>query len=201
MHNVIVYLIGPPGVGKYSAGKVLAERMPAKLLDNHYWCNPIFEIVEPDGRNPLPPAVWDRANDVFAAVLETVATLGPPDRNYVFTHAVGDDGGDPEDFAIARRILGVAARRKARALVVRLSCNGAALAGRIASEGRAERLKMTDASQAERLAALAPMALTHDWTFDLDTTDLTPQSVADAVMAEIAGARPADGRRRRPGNP
>ena len=53
MNNVIVYLIGPPGVGKYSTGKLLAGRMPAKLLDNHYWCNPIFEIIEPDGRTPF----------------------------------------------------------------------------------------------------------------------------------------------------
>jgi hypothetical protein len=75
MNNVIVYVIGPPGVGKYSVGKLLAARMPAKLLDNHYWCNPIFEIIEPDGRTPLPPAVWDRTSAVLTAVLETVATL------------------------------------------------------------------------------------------------------------------------------
>jgi hypothetical protein len=145
MNNVIVYLIGPPGVGKHSTGKVLAERMPAKLLDNHYWCNPIFEIVEPDGRTPLPPAVWDRTNAVLTAVLETVATLAPPDRNYVFTHAIWDDGGHPLDFTIAGQILGVAERRKARALVVRLSCSATELSARIAAEERAKRLKTREA--------------------------------------------------------
>ena len=186
MNNVIVYLIGPPGVGKYSTGKLLAERMPAKLLDNHYWCNPIFEIVEPDGRTPLPPAVWDRTNAVRAAVLETVATLAPPDRNYVFTHAIGDDGGHPLDFAIAGQILSVAKRRRARALVVRLSCGATELSSRIAAEERAKRLKMTDVSQAERLARLEPLSLNHDWIVDLDTTELRPEAVADFVMAEIS---------------
>jgi len=186
MNNVIVYLIGPPGVGKYSTGKLLAERMPAKLLDNHYWCNPIFEIIEPDGRTPLPPAVWDRTNAVFAAVLETVATLAPPDRNYVFTHAVWDDGGHPFDFTIAGQILNVAERRRARALVVRLSCDATELSGRIAAEERANRLKTRDVSQAERLATLQPMNLNHGWIVDLDTTGLGPEAVADFVMAEIS---------------
>src|SRR5579871_2814855 len=163
MDNVIVYLIGPPGVGKYSVGKLLAARMPAKLIDNHAWCNPIFEIVEPDGRTPLPPAVWDRTNAVLAAVLETLATLAPPGRNYVFTHALWDDGGHPLDFTIAGQILSAAERRSARALVVRLSCGAAELSGRIAADERAQRLKTTDASQAERFATLRPMTLNHDW--------------------------------------
>jgi hypothetical protein len=186
MNNVIVYLIGPPGVGKYSTGKLLAERMPAKLLDNHYWCNPIFEIIEADGRTPLPPAVWDRTNAVLTAVLETVATLAPPDRNYVFTHAIWDDGGHPLDFMIAGQILSVAERRKARALVVRLSCRATELSARIAAEERAKRLKTGDVSQAERLATLEPLNLNHDWIVDLDTTELRPEGVADFVMAEIS---------------
>lgn len=195
LHNVIVYLIGPPGVGKYSVGQILARRMPARLLDNHYWCNPIFEIVEPDGRTPLPPAVWDRTNAVLAAVLETVATLAPPDRNYIFTHAVWDDGGHPMDFMIAGQILSAAERRGARALVVNLSCGAADLAGRIGREERAARLKTTDAAQAGRLAALAPMRLNHGWTLDLETTGMSAEAVAEAVMAEVrkgAGGKKRD---------
>ncbi len=94
MQNVMVYLVGPPGVGKYTVGKLLAERLSAKLLDNHFWSNPILEVVEPDGRK-LPAGVWDRTDDVLAAVLESVARFGPAGRNYVFTHAVSDRGGHP----------------------------------------------------------------------------------------------------------
>ena len=35
--NLIVYLIGPSGVGKATIGSLLAEQLPAKLVDNHYW--------------------------------------------------------------------------------------------------------------------------------------------------------------------
>ena len=95
MKNVIVYLVGPPGVGKYTVGKVIAERLSAKLLDSHFWCNPIFEVVERDGA-PFPAGVWDRANEVMSAVLETVALFRPAERNYICTHAVWDAGGEEQ---------------------------------------------------------------------------------------------------------
>jgi hypothetical protein len=54
MKNAIFYLIGPPGVGKYAVGRIIAERTAAKLVDNHYSINPIFALIEQDGRTPLP---------------------------------------------------------------------------------------------------------------------------------------------------
>lgn len=185
MKNVIVYLAGPPGVGKYTVGKLIAERLPAKLLDNHFWSNPILELVEPDG-TPFPAGVWDRTDDVLAAVLETVARFGPAGRNYVFTHAVSDAGGHALDWIIAGRILWLAERRRASLLVVRLACGEAQLRERIASEGRRERLKTTDAGQAEALAALAPFPINHDWILDLDTSGLGAGDVADRIEAELS---------------
>jgi hypothetical protein len=87
---------------------------------------------------------------------------------------------------IAGQILSVAERRRARALVVRLSCRATELFARIAAEERANRLKTTDVSQAERLARLEPLNLNHDWIVDLDTTHLRPEAVADVVMAELS---------------
>jgi hypothetical protein len=183
MKNLVVHLTGPAGVGKFTAGKLLAERMPAKLLDNHFWNNPIFEVVERDERKPFAPAVWERAAAVRTAVLEAVATLAPPERNYVFTQAVS---GHPIDFIISGQILNVAYRRNARALIVRLSCSAPELSVRIASDERGKRLKTRSSDQAERLARLKPLSLSHDWIVDLDTTDLKPGDVADFVMAEIS---------------
>jgi predicted kinase len=184
MKNVIVYLVGPPGVGKYTVGKLVAERLPAKLLDNHFWSNPIFEVVEPDGR-PLPAGVWDRTNDVLSAVLETVALFGPAGRNYVFTHAVSDAGGHPLDWIIAGRILWVAERRQANLLVVRLACGERQLRERISREERRQRFKTTDAGQAQALASLAPFPINHDWVLDLDTSGLSVAEAADRIEGEL----------------
>ena len=184
MKNVIVYLVGPPGVGKYTVGQLVAERLPAKLLDNHFWANPILEVVEPEG-SPLPAGVWDRTNDVLSAVLETVARFGPAGRNYVFTHAVSDPGGHPLDWIIAGKILWAAERRRASLLVVRLACGEAQLRERISREERRSRFKTTDAEQASSLAALAPFPIDHDWILDLDTTGLSPAGTADRIEGEL----------------
>jgi hypothetical protein len=182
MDNVFVYLCGPPGVGKYTVGKLLAGQMPARLVDNHYWNNPIFEIVEADGKTPLPAAVWDRANSVRLAVLETIATMAPPQRNFVFTHAISRSGGGPMDFAIAGQILTTAERRKARTLVVRLTCAAAELAERIESPGRAERLKQIDGGSSEQYANQHPIQLNHDWVIDIDTTQSSAAETTRKIM-------------------
>lgn len=184
MKNVIVYLVGPPGVGKYTVGKVIAERLSAKLLDNHFWCNPIFEVVELDGA-PLPAGVWDRANDVLSAVLETVACFGPAERNYVFTHAIWDRGGHALDWVIAGQILWVAERRRASLLVVRLACREEQLRERISSEERGQRFKTTDAGMAASLAALEPFPIIHDWVLDLDNSELSATDTAARIEAEL----------------
>lgn len=184
MENVIVYLVGPPGVGKYTVGKLVAERLSAKLLDNHFWSNPILEVVEPDG-SALPAGVWDRTDDVLSAVLETVARFGPVGRSYVFTHAVSDPGGHPVDWVIAGRILGVAERRRASLLVVRLACGEAQLAERISREERRQRFKTTDAGTAHALALLEPFPINHDWVLDLDTSGLSAAETADRIEGEL----------------
>jgi len=185
MRNVFVYLIGPPGVGKYSVARVLAEQIPARLVDNHYWNNPIFEIIEPDGKTPLPDSVWGLTDAVRSAVLEAIATLAPPERSFVFTHAVADDGGHPLDRRIAEQILNTARRRGADTLVVRLSCDETALALRIASPTRAARLKHRDASRAGHYTSLRPFIPLHEWVMELDTTKLSAMEAADAILKTL----------------
>ncbi len=141
-------------------------------------------MVEPDGR-VLPAGVWDRTDDVLAAVLESVARFGPAGRNYVFTHAVSDAGGHPLDWIIAGRILGAAERRGASLLVVRLACDEARLRERITNEARRGRFKTTDAGQAAALAGLDPFPIRHDWILDLDTSRLGAAETADRIAAEL----------------
>ena len=185
MQNVIVYLIGPPGVGKYTVGGLLAQEIPAVLVDNHYWNNPIFQLIEPDGKTPLPESVWSLTDAVRSAVLETIAELAPRERSYVFTHAVSDDGGHPWDHRIADQILNAAKRRSADTLIVRLSSDEATLAKRIAAPSRATRLKERDGARAARYASLTPFIPRHDWVIELDTTNLTPVETAGAVVRAL----------------
>jgi predicted kinase len=188
MQNTCVYILGPPGVGKFTVAKSLSVMMPARVVDNHYWNNPIFEIVEPDGLTPLPDAVWSLAGTVRQAVLEAVATLAPAGRNFIFTHAISHDGGHEGDRRIADQILAAAGRRGAATLLVRLSCAPSELAARIVAPDRSERLKQRDASRAEAYCALAPFDPGHPWAIHIDTTALTARETADLIAEELRGA-------------
>jgi hypothetical protein len=64
MINAIVCLMGPGGVGKLTIGRVVAERLGCRLVDNHYWLNPIFGLIEQDGVTPLPQIVWPLVEQV-----------------------------------------------------------------------------------------------------------------------------------------
>ena len=179
MKNAVFYLIGPPGVGKYTVGTIIAERTGAKLVDNHYAINPIFGLIEQDGRTPLPAEVWPQVGKVRSAVLETIATLSPRDWNFVFTHAASDD---PSDADTCREILSTAERRGAQVIVARLHCAPDELARRVLSPERRSRMKEMD-PDAARANAVAPVFdPRHANVIDIDTTSKTPNQVADLVL-------------------
>jgi len=179
MKNAVFYLIGPPGVGKYTVGKIIAERTAAKLVDNHYSINPIFGLIEQDGRTPLPAQVWQHVGNVRSAVLETVATLSPRDWNFVFTHAASDD---PSDADTCREILSAAERRGAKVIVARLACAPDELARRVLSPERRLRMKESD-PDAARANAVAPLFDPgHASVIDIDTTTKTASQVAEIVI-------------------
>jgi hypothetical protein len=179
----MIYLVGPPGVGKYTVGSHLAKAMPAKLVDNHHWLNPLFSLVEQDGKTPLPLAVWDLAAQVRKAVFETMATLSPSDWNFVVTHAAT---GIPRDYEIAGEIREAARLRKARLLTVRLTCSADELAARVISPDRRLRMKETD-PDAARLNALKPLFNPgHEGMMTIDTTEIPTEEVASRIMQPLA---------------
>jgi hypothetical protein len=179
MKNAVFYLIGPPGVGKYTVGKIIAERTAAKLVDNHYSINPIFGLIEQDGRTPLPAELWQQVGKVRSAVLETIATWSPRDWNFVFTHAASDD---PSDALTCREILSVAERRGAKVIVARLHCEPEELARRVLSPERRLRMKESD-PDAARANAVAPVFDPgHANLIDIDTTTKTSIQVSDIVI-------------------
>jgi hypothetical protein len=184
IRNTFLYLVGFAGAGKLTIARAFAEQVDAIIVDNHWINNPIFGLIDPDGKTKLPEAVWTQVWRVHEAVMETIATLARPGRNFVFTHE--GIAGEPYDRDKYEAIRSASERRQARLVPVRLICEGEELARRVQSPGRAERFKSTNAEKALRRGE-------HETVFDprtpetltLDVTRLSPEQSAAAIIAHI----------------
>ncbi|MFB2607955.1 chloramphenicol phosphotransferase, partial [Rhizobium phaseoli] len=67
--SVFVLLMGFPGVGKLTIATELSSVFPAKIIDNHWFNNPILRLLDDDGATPLPKGIWEYTGRVRQAVL------------------------------------------------------------------------------------------------------------------------------------
>jgi hypothetical protein len=179
MNNTIFYLIGHAGVGKLTPAKAIDAMTGARIIDNHYVNNPIFNLIELYRPEPLPAGVWNRIAEIRHAILETVADLSPRQWSFVFTHVAFEEA---EDVAIYRAVRDVAARRGARFQPVRLRCNIDELSRRIASPERRSLLKDTSQENAQRDGKIPLLRFEEPHALDIDTTNLRPDEVAETIV-------------------
>jgi len=187
LKNWIIYVVGPPGVGKLTTAKQLARVAGCRVIDNHYWLNPIFGLIQQDGITPLPKGIWPLTDQVRSAVLETVAVHSPPDWSFVFTHAaVADPAHHEDDLAIADDLAGIGRRRGANMLAVRLSCGAEELARRIAAPGRRELMKEANAETAHGNAARGPFDPRWPLTMTIETTNLSVEQTVERILTRVS---------------
>ncbi len=194
LSNALVYLIGFAGAGKLTTARALAGLIDARIVDNHWINDPVFKLIRADGLTPLPPAIWPRTDEIRAAVCETVATLSPPEWNFVFTNVLRE--GDAHDLAIYRVIEATAARRRALFVPVTLVCAGDELARRVtAAERRAAQKDVNPARALDRAANEAPLRPPHPNALTVDNTALEPAATAARIAEHaLAIARRGDAR-------
>jgi hypothetical protein len=190
LENVIVYLVGFSGTGKFTVARELALLLKARIVDNHWINNPIFGLIDNDRVTPFPEGVWDQIAKVRQAVLDAIATLSAPELNFIFTHAGYDD--DPEDWKIYNAIAEAAERRGALFIPIRLLCAEEELLRRVVTSERALKLKSMDPEAASRDAkGRNVLAVNHANGMTLDVTALGPQEAACLILTHIQSLSPA----------
>jgi predicted kinase len=188
-HPSLIYLLGYPGVGKYTIAMEIARRSGAVVIDNQVINHPILVLLRWDAVSDLPPGTLDRAAPIREAVLSALEEIAPSDLSYVLTNVLDDS---PEDRALYERVKQVAERRGAAFLPVLLRCERDEQLRRISAQDRIDRLKIADPGKvADYVRTNPPFVPDDPQLLELDTTHLAPADAAAEIVrrAEALASR------------
>ncbi|AIC30586.1 P-loop NTPase domain-containing protein (plasmid) [Rhizobium etli bv. mimosae str. IE4771] len=183
--SIFVLLTGFPGVGKLTIATELRSLFPAKIIDNHWFNNPILRLLDDDGATPLPKGIWEYTGRVRQAVLDAIVAYCPHPANFIFTHA-GIDG-DERSARTFQQISDAARQCQALLVPIRLLCDEEELARRVSTPARRERLKSIDAQASrEKCRQARVFDPGHRFTLDLDVTAKSAEASAAAICHHIS---------------
>ncbi len=189
MNGTFLYLLGYPGVGKYTIGKEIARLTGARLIDNHLVNNPVFVVLGADGLAPIPARAWELVAVIRETVLQAVAELAEPEAGFILTNVVADVA---EDVAIFDRIRGIAEARESLFVPVALSCGLPEHRRRMVTPARRERMKWVDGEALDEFVKRVRMYVPpHANTLHLAVDDLEPADAARAIVAHVERCRSA----------
>ena len=174
MSGVIVHINGWPGVGKYTVGKIVAERLGARFVPNHSLCAAANCIADFG-----TPVFFDVARQVRALVFEQMVKA-PSEEQFVLTSVLSDRDDDTARFELIQDI----SRQRCQPLVaVTLVCDATENLQRLNTPFRAARRSLTDGDILQSLfkdyQLLQPP---HGLALELDTTRAKPEENAEAII-------------------
>jgi hypothetical protein len=168
----LVYISGPPGVGKLTVATDLAARTGYKLFHNHLSIGaiePVFDFGS--------DAFWSLVHELRERVFETAAREG---ISLIFTNVYRH----PEDFERAYRRFDLVEKHGGRICLVTLTCDQRVLEGRMASPSRAILHKLTNVEELRAQLAkpdiLSPIPGRESLV--IDNTHLSPKDAASRII-------------------
>ncbi|MHA0040553.1 hypothetical protein [Deinococcus sp. PEB2-63] len=181
--SFLFYLVGAPGSGKRTVGKELSALTGAALLDNHLFNDPVFTAFGVDGVSPVPPELFDLAEEVRQVGLRALR-LAPPARSHILTNYLSrvEEGEE-----IVAELRALARERGAAFVPVWLDYPLPELERRMGLPERHERLKLRDPVQLRDLLDRAGTLPAPPDALVLDTSHLEPLEAARRIVAFAAG--------------
>jgi hypothetical protein len=168
----LVFVYGPPAVGKLTVSLELAALTGFKVLHNHMTVNPIVAVFE---RNSPP---YSRLLREFRVRMLEEAALAGIDLIATWAYPRNTE-------AAAQAYFEAVESRGGQVHLVRLVCDREVLLGRVGDDSRRAMDKLTDPSKLELLldARFEPRQLPFGESLLVDTTDLSPREAAARCAA------------------
>ena len=177
----LVYLYGPPAVGKLTVATALHRRTGMRLFDNHLSVDAVKAVFE-FASDPFREVLHRFRLDVF----ETAARSG---TDLVFTNnsVWGIPNGREEFRSFAANARQRVEDAGGRTVFVQLTAPADVLCERVTAETRAKRGKLVRTERLLELLALLDPAPLHDDDLVLDTSVLAPVEAAEQVARRVDG--------------
>jgi hypothetical protein len=168
----LVFIYGPPGVGKLGVARELARATGYKLFDNHVSIR-CAESVFDFGTKPF----WKIVGTIRDLVLEEAAAGGV---SLIFTFVYAH----PQDMPHVERMCGFFEAHGGRALLVRLACTREELERRLPRPERAEAGKLASLETLREVAARYDLfsPVPGRESLEIDNTSLAPAEVAGLIV-------------------
>lgn len=184
--NIILYLIGFSGTGKYTIAKEIAKLKNFRILHNHLINNPILNMIVPED-NKIPDVAWKQIRKIRNIVLETVEEIAPTHLNFIFSNELIE--GSDIDISIYNKIFSVAEKRKSLFIPVRLMVDANEHKQRIVSADREAMFKLSDIAYIDKIKGKEILKIKHHNLLDVDTTGKTAEQVAGDIIEYIENLR------------
>lgn len=169
----LVFIYGPPGVGKLSVARELVRVTGYRLFDNHVSID-CAESVFDFGTPPFGKVV----GQIRMAVFEEAARAG---ASLVFTFVYAC----PEDTPFVERVCDLVEGLGGRVLLVRLSCAREELERRLPHPDRAQRGKLASLDTLSKVTSrydiFSPVPGRE--SLEIDNTALAPAEVAGLIIS------------------
>ena len=179
MSSKIIYLIGKPGVGKYTIACELAK-YGYIVCDNHLINNPIFALLNYDGsaKININKKAWSAIHKIRNIIFKFLAN--ETQGSYVLTNVLEDNS---EDNKLLSQVKETALRRNSIFIPVLLKLSIEENIRRIKDPARKVRFKSTDSKDVYLEKML--VSINHPNLLNIDITNLSPIEVAHMIIHHI----------------
>lgn len=177
---MIININGQPGIGKLTIGRLLAEQLKAKLLDNHSIYNVALALTE-----FRSDAFYETVRAVRDVAYERLLTL-PREMPVVLTNWFAQDSRWAAENWNELSVL--AQRRGAPLFHIVMSCSPEENKRRIQTPERLSARKPQDVALVDQNKGRRPLDHGGNGAFPLDVTNLRPEDAAGEIVRWLAFA-------------